>query len=107
MLLWQHGRTLVVHTPAKLNLFLEVLGKRTDGYHELETLMVSVGLYDTLRFTEELSKSSGPALSPEIRLRCRWAGTRPYPFASLPNGSDNLVVKAARLMRDFCEIGRA
>ena len=58
MLLRQQGRTLVVHTPAKLNLFLEVLGKRTDGYHELETLMVSVGLYDTLRFTEEFASSS-------------------------------------------------
>ena len=106
MLLRQHGRTLVVHTPAKLNLFLEVLGKRTDGYHELETLMVSVGLYDTLRFTEEFSTLSGPALSPEIRLRCRWAGARPYPFAPLLNDSDNLVVKAARLMLDFCGVAR-
>ena len=108
MLLRQQGRTLVVHTPAKLNLFLEVLGKRTDGYHELETLLVSVGLYDTLRFTEEFasSSSSGPAPSPDIRLRCRWAGARPYPFAPLPNSSDNLVVKAARLMQDFCGVVR-
>ena len=106
MFLRQLGRTLVVHTPAKLNLFLEVLGKRTDGYHELETLMVSVGLYDTLRFTEEFSTLSGPALSPKIRLRCRWAGARPYPFVPLPNDSDNLVVKAARLMLDFCGVAR-
>ena len=39
-----------VSTPAKLNLFLEVSAKRPDGYHELETLMVTIGLFDTLRF---------------------------------------------------------
>ena len=39
-----------VHAPAKLNLFLEVLGRRDDGYHELETLMVPVRLYDSLSF---------------------------------------------------------
>ena len=55
MLFRQHGRSLTVHTPAKLNLFLEVLGKRTDGFHELETLMMSVRLYDTLCFTEDAS----------------------------------------------------
>jgi 4-diphosphocytidyl-2-C-methyl-D-erythritol kinase len=40
-----------VWAPAKLNLFLEVLGKRPDGYHELETLMVPVSLCDWLSFT--------------------------------------------------------
>src|SRR5438046_39740 len=39
--------------PAKVNLHLEVLAKRSDGYHELETLMVAVSLYDTLEFGEE------------------------------------------------------
>ena len=34
---------------AKLNLFLEVTGKRTDGYHDLLSVMVPVGLYDELR----------------------------------------------------------
>ena len=33
---------------AKLNLYLEVLGRRPDGFHELETLVVPVQLYDTL-----------------------------------------------------------
>ena len=37
-----------VLAPAKLNLFLEVLGRRPDGYHEIESLMVAVDLYDTL-----------------------------------------------------------
>jgi 4-diphosphocytidyl-2-C-methyl-D-erythritol kinase len=36
---------------AKINLFLEVLGKRSDGFHEIETLLCSVSLSDTLRYT--------------------------------------------------------
>ena len=64
----QVGPSLVVDTPAKLNLFLEVLGKREDGYHELETLMVTVDILDTLIFTEENSN--------EIRLRCSGRGVR-------------------------------
>ena len=35
-----------VFAPAKLNLFLEVLGRRPDGYHEIETVMVAVSLYE-------------------------------------------------------------
>ena len=36
-------------SPAKINLFLQVVGKRPDGYHELKTLMCCIGLYDILR----------------------------------------------------------
>jgi 4-diphosphocytidyl-2-C-methyl-D-erythritol kinase len=35
-------------SPAKVNLFLKILGKRIDGYHELMTLMCCIGLYDTV-----------------------------------------------------------
>ncbi len=38
--------------PAKLNLFLEVLGRRPDGYHELSTVMAPIDLTDTLEVTE-------------------------------------------------------
>jgi 4-diphosphocytidyl-2-C-methyl-D-erythritol kinase len=37
-----------VRAPAKINLFLHVTGRRSDGYHTLFTLMAPVGLYDTL-----------------------------------------------------------
>ncbi len=68
-----------VLAPAKLNLFLEVLGRRPDGYHEIESLMVAVSLYDSLTFTDDPSG--------EISLRCN--------EPALPVGSDNTVVMAA------------
>jgi 4-diphosphocytidyl-2-C-methyl-D-erythritol kinase len=44
------GDLLEVRAPAKLNLYLEVLGRRPDGYHELETILQAVSLYDRLTF---------------------------------------------------------
>ena len=55
---WQLGRSMFVRTPAKLNLFLEILAKRPDGFHELEMLMVPIGIFDTLFFEEEESTES-------------------------------------------------
>ncbi len=83
MLIDRYADDLVVWAPAKLNLFLEVLGKRSDGYHEIATLMVAVGLYDTLVFKEDPGSA--------IRLRC----TR----SELSTGPDNLVMRAARLLQ--------
>ncbi len=34
--------------PAKINLYLKVLGKREDGYHEIESLMQAIDLYDEI-----------------------------------------------------------
>jgi 4-diphosphocytidyl-2-C-methyl-D-erythritol kinase len=45
------GEPLVVPAPAKLNYFLHVTGRRADGYHTLETLMVLVDVADTLTLT--------------------------------------------------------
>ena len=77
-----------VLAPAKLNLFLEVLGKRPDGYHEIETLMVAVDLHDTLTFADDPSG--------RIALRCD--------DPSLPTGAENLVVRAAERLQ--AEAGR-
>lgn len=74
---------LVVAAPAKLNLFLEVRGKRPDGYHDLETLMVGIDLYDTLELQ--------PAPGGHITLTCDPPG--------LSTGPDNLVWKAADRLR--------
>lgn len=45
--------SVVVRAPAKLNLTLDVLGKREDGYHEMKMVMQSVSLADTLTLTQE------------------------------------------------------
>jgi 4-diphosphocytidyl-2-C-methyl-D-erythritol kinase len=51
--------------PAKLNLFLHVLGRRDDGYHRLQTVFQFLDLHDTLRFTPrddgEIRRLHGPA----------------------------------------------
>src|SRR6266545_778214 len=74
---------VVVAAPAKLNLFLEIHRKRPDGYHDLESLMVAVDLFDTL----ELRVTSDGAIS----LICD--------PPSLSAGPDNLVHKAATALR--------
>src|SRR3972149_4632312 len=43
---------LTLWAPAKVNLFLEVLRKRADGYHEVQTLLQHVDLCDEIRFAE-------------------------------------------------------
>ena len=78
------GRTtdgLTVHAPAKLNLTLDVLSKRDDGFHELETLMVSVDWYDTLTF------------APAEAFSLTVTGA-----AGVPTDGRNLVTRAARLL---------
>jgi 4-diphosphocytidyl-2-C-methyl-D-erythritol kinase len=91
----QRRRTRIeIWAPAKLNLYLEVLGRRADGYHELETLMVPISLFDTLR----LELRENEALS----LDCRWAaGVGPTaPLGDLPAAADNLVYRAVALLRE-------
>jgi 4-diphosphocytidyl-2-C-methyl-D-erythritol kinase len=48
---------------AKINLYLEVLGRRADGYHDIRTVMVPVGLYDKLSF----SKAPGNKIDIEVK----------------------------------------
>lgn len=47
-------RRVTIQTPAKINLGLRVLGKRPDGYHDIETLFVAVSLYDLITFERRL-----------------------------------------------------
>ena len=68
--------------PAKLNLYLRVIGKRADGYHEIETLFERIDLADELTFE--------PA-------RGALALTTDDP--SLPGDEENLIVKAARALQ--------
>ena len=75
--------SLQLPSPAKLNLFLHVLGRRSDGYHNLLTLFQFLDYSDQMRFT-----ISG---SPEISLTTK--------FPNLPQ-QENLIYKAALALKN-------
>ncbi|MGV8934571.1 MAG: 4-(cytidine 5'-diphospho)-2-C-methyl-D-erythritol kinase [Gallionellaceae bacterium] len=77
--------TLTCPAPAKLNLFLHVVGRRADGYHLLQTLFRFIDLHDTLRFT----------------LREDGVVHRLNALAEVPEEQD-LCVRAARLLQREC-----
>jgi 4-diphosphocytidyl-2-C-methyl-D-erythritol kinase len=87
------SRGLLVRAPAKVNLFLEVLGKRPDGYHDLATLLVAVSLFDTLEFKED--RSAGTVLDVLPDPTAPVGEERP----ALDAGPDNLVHRAVDLLR--------
>jgi 4-diphosphocytidyl-2-C-methyl-D-erythritol kinase len=69
------GSTWEIDAPAKLNLYLEILGRRDDGFHELDTLMTPVRIFDQLRWVpaaraqpEPFSLVYDPATWPEYQL---------------------------------------
>lgn len=74
--------TKTVYAPAKINLCLHVLGRRSDGYHEVAMLMQRIGLYDRLKIT--LEEQAG------VRVRCEGLDLTP--------GEENIASRAARRM---------
>src|SRR5882672_1733598 len=75
--------TLTLPAFAKINLSLHVLGQRPDGYHEIDTVLQTISLHDTITLTV--------TESPEIVLSCD--------DRSLPTGADNLVYRAATALQ--------
>jgi 4-diphosphocytidyl-2-C-methyl-D-erythritol kinase len=73
--------SLTLAAPAKINLSLEVLGKRNDGYHEVRMLMAGLSLADSLSFKA----------AKQLRLSCDLPG--------LDCGEGNLVLRAARALQ--------
>ena len=74
-----------MRTHAKVNLFLRVLGRRADGYHEIETILHGIALADDLevRATSTRSIDIDMGLAPELH-------------GTLPSSGENLVTRAAR-----------
>ena len=70
-----------VLAPAKINLSLKILGRRSDGFHEIETLITPISLFDEIKM-EKRNNGEG------IQFRCD--------DPSVPAGSDNLIVRAAK-----------
>ncbi len=84
---------LTVKAPAKINLTLDITGKRPDGYHDICTIMHSVALSDTVRLTAEKSGT------PSVRVKTD--------KAYIPCGPSNTVFKAATLFIEKTGIGAA
>jgi len=76
--------TITLAAPAKINLSLRILGKRPDGFHELETLMIPIGLSDEI----EIVHAPGHGIS----LTCN--------APEIPTDSGNLCVRAVELFRE-------
>ena len=73
---------------AKINLGLDILRKREDGYHEVRMIMQTIQMYDVL----EMKKVKKPGISLTVN----------YPY--IPNDERNLVYKAAKLLMDEFQI---
>ena len=81
------SRSITVLAPAKINLHLEVLGLRPDGFHELAMLMQSIDLEDRLILRE---RDDG-----HLQLSCDQPG--------LPTDGTNLISRAALLLQQRLE----
>lgn len=79
---------LAEQAPAKINLFLRVIGRRPDGYHELDSIFVPISVWDRIRIEVR------PAPAPVVALRCD--------REALANPETNLASRAARaFMAEF------
>jgi len=94
-----------VLAPAKVNLFFEVLSRRGDGFHEIETLMAPVSLYDTLMLADEPSG--------EVSIECRQVtgldaepGQTESNAETIPEGDANIAVRAVKRLAALAGIER-
>jgi len=71
-----------VNAPAKINLSLRVLGRRSDGFHEIETLIAPISLCDEIKIRQHPGKK-------EIAFQCD--------DPSVPKGENNIVVRAVKV----------
>jgi len=88
MIAQQNNTMITLRAPAKVNLSLHILGKRSDGYHEIVTRMQKIDLCDTI--TIEPTEKSGLVFECDDKL--------------LPVGETNLAVRAARLFYSAAQV---
>ncbi|MDR3196684.1 MAG: 4-(cytidine 5'-diphospho)-2-C-methyl-D-erythritol kinase [Planctomycetaceae bacterium] len=92
MFLYKSKTFWTAYTPAKLNLFFEVYGKRNDGFHEITSIAVPIRLFDTLIFE--------PTQNGEIEFSCRNGS------ADIPDNENNLVIRAIKLLQKRTRVVR-
>lgn len=83
---------LKVLAPAKINLSLDIVGKRPDGYHDVAMVMQTVSLYDTVTVTDEVADDAVN----DITVTCNVEG--------IPTDDRNIVCKAAKAYFRYCEL---
>ena len=101
--LQQRGRVWKILAPAKINLYLEVLGPRDDGFHALETLMVPVRIFDQLSWQNDLSCQDDAARTTGHQLSLQVRNLLPNVNA-LGDDTDNLILRAARLLAEAANV---
>ena len=115
MLIHRNSVGHIIHTPAKINLFFEITGQRDDGFHEVETLMTPISLYDTLEVRPNTdgtirlrccltsAKTPEEVRQPETEKRSSRTETRTSNEV-LPSDESNLVVRAVALLRERAHV---
>ena len=109
--------SVVIGAPAKINLFLEVLGKRHDGYHNINSLFQAVSLFDRLTFTKCPWAADLPVCPSHKNGQTRTSAahktagikTTLSPTGEITNldcGPDNLIAKAYRaVQKSYPDLG--
>ncbi len=75
---------MLLQAPAKINMYLEIINKRSDGYHNIESIMHTVSLFDSLEFTEIKEN--------KIELICS--------DTNLPVDGRNIIYRAAEIFKN-------
>ena len=81
---------LILHSYAKLNLYLKIVGKHKDGYHGLRTIFERIDLADTIILTRRTDR--------KITLKCN--------VSTLSGAGANSAFKATRILQDACAVGK-
>lgn len=87
---FSQNKTIKIKCPAKINLNLKVINKRSDGFHNIESVMQAISLFDYLTISVTESET----------LKFELSGSSD----SIPYDETNLVYKAAKLYCDVCNI---
>lgn len=86
-----NSNSIQIETPAKVNLFLDVLGRRPDGYHEISTVMCPISLFDEI----EVARRDDSRIELKVSLPTAESSD---PAWKIPVDEHNLCYRAARLV---------
>jgi 4-diphosphocytidyl-2-C-methyl-D-erythritol kinase len=90
--------------PAKLNLYLEVGERRGDGFHELETLIVPIRIWDSLTLATSPPPADGRPGRIDLAVRTGDCESQRPQLDATPSGKDNLVSRALQLLQERSRI---